>query len=183
MNQLDLQTLFRKSCDLIFPFILLEDSKQEILTSEGKKALKEGIENFNKILLFDRKNWRAYWFLGKAQQALSLHEEAFNSFLNSHRIALDQEDALRELTLECLYTSRFKEAVYYCNTAIEFSPEDVSLWENMSVVHLFNCNLSEAEKWANKTLNSQISQNVLKIIQEVKDGKKILPISIAELDL
>lgn len=160
------------------PYIRLEDSEQGDL-AVGKSALDEGIKGLEIVLQENPDNWSARWMLGKAKQALGLHEESYVAFLTAHRNVLTNQNVMRELALECLQTKRFKNAVYYCHVAMEFDPEDYSLWPNMAVAQLFNGNVDDAEIWAKKSLDKipgdEPALNVLKIIDEIKKGIRGIP--------
>ena len=182
MNKEEIRSVYKKSSDLIIPHIKLENSQNEIVqTSKEEKVriLKEGIAGMETVIKHSPSNWPARWLIGKAKQSLELHEEAYQSFLAAHRIILTDQDVMRELALECLHTKRFKEAIYYCNSAIEFNAEDFTLWANMAISQLFNENIELAEKWAKKTLEKipkdEPSINIMKIINEIKEGKRTIP--------
>jgi tetratricopeptide (TPR) repeat protein len=179
------KAVYQSSCDKLMPYLHLEGKDQiDPRSEEGKTAMIEGIRGLEVVLTSYPKNWPALWMLGKAQQALELHEEAYNSFLASHRLVLTNQDIMRELALECLHTKRFSQAVHYCHVAVEFAPEDYTLWPNMAVADMFNGNIDRAEKWANKALEKipgdMPSLNVLKIIAEFREGRRSLPTDFAE---
>lgn len=154
-------------------------------SEEGKEALRVGMEGLETVLRYNPSNWPAYWMLGKAQQAQNRHEEAYQSFRLSHRNVLTNHDVLRELGLECLHTKRFSEAVHFCHVAIEFDPDDATLWPNMAVAKLFNSNLEEAEQWAKKAIAKMPddipANTVLRLIGEIKAGKRSIPTDFDKL--
>ena len=181
MNTNELKALYTKSCNLISPYVHLEG---EVLqrnpdSEDGKRDLKEGIDGLKFVIEESETNWAAQWFLGKAYQCMSDHENSYQSFLMAYRHNLTHQDILRELALECLLTDRFNEAAYYCNVAIEFDPDDHTLWSNMSVAQLFNKKLEKAESWANKTLakipEDKPALEVLKYVNGVKLGTMTIP--------
>lgn len=180
MNSNEINELYLKSCDIIIPYIRLEGHRSEQVDFSNKEEiLNKGLEGLETVLKFSPSNWSARWMIGKIKQALGLHEEAYSEFLVAHRGVLTNENVMRELALECLYTKRFKQAVHYCYVAIEFAPDDCSLFANMAVSQLFNGNLIEAESWAKKSLekipNDPPSNNILKIIEDVKKGNRLIP--------
>lgn len=180
MNLNEINELYKKSCDIILPYIRLEGRKSEQVDfAKKEEILKEGLEGLETVLKFNPSNWSARWMIGKIKQVLGLHEEAYNAFLIAHRGVLTNENVMRELALECLQTKRFKQAVHYCHVAIEFAPDDYSLFANMAVSQLFNGNLIEAESWAKKSLekipNDPPSNNILKIIEDIKKGNRPIP--------
>jgi tetratricopeptide (TPR) repeat protein len=128
----------------------------------------------------------AWWMLGKAYQALGDHEQAFQCFLSAHKHVLTDQNVLRELALECLHTKRFDQAAYYCNAAMEFDLNDYTLWPNMAVARMMQGRLDEAEGLAKRALEKlpedEPAKNVLKIIGEVREGKRPLPEDFAALE-
>ena len=187
MNNDELNALYRKSCDMVMPYLKLEGAKQlDANTEEASETLKQGLRGLQTIVCENPNNWSAYWMIGKIYQVRGNHEEAYQSFLKSHRGVLTQQDVMRELGLECLHTKRFSQAVHYCHAAIEFAPDDYSLWPNMATSQLFNQNLVEAEKWAKKSLekipDDEPAKNVMKMVEEIKDGKREFPTDFAALE-
>jgi tetratricopeptide (TPR) repeat protein len=180
LNANELNALYTTSCDAIMPYLRLEGAEQcDVDSEQGKESLRKGIEGLQTVLRFSPASWNAGWMLGKAQQALQQHEQAYQSFLTAHRNILTNQNVMRELALECLQTKRFTQAVHYCHVAMEFDPEDYSLWPNMAVAQLFNGKLDEAEQWANKALakipGDEPATTVLAIVADVRAGKRSIP--------
>ena len=180
----ELKQLYQESCDLIRPYLFLEgelgeSSQKDLNSTEALAELNKGIEGLKKVIKEAEYNWAAQWFLGKALQVLNDHENAHKAFLDAYHNNLEHEAIIRELALECLLTDRFKDAAYYCNVASEFSPEDYTLWSNISVAQLFNNNLEKAEEWAKKTLvkipDDKPATEVLKYVNGIRDGTMTLP--------
>ena len=197
MNADELDTLFKISCNLLLPYLQIEGGdKGDPGLSE--LSLKKGIEGLNLVLKAYPSNWNVRWMLGKAKQAQGLHEEAYSEFYIAHmdfkrsifdgptELPVPTIDVMRELSLECLRTNRIKEAVYYCQMAIEFDPEDNSLWSNMAIAHLLNGNLKVAETWAAKSSKASPTDvptaNIMKIIEDVKSGKREMPTNFSALE-
>lgn len=187
MNVEEINAIYQASCDKIIPYIRLEDSNQgDPNSEEGKASLIEGIKGFETVISFSPANWSAHWMIGKAQQALQQHESAYNAFLKAYRNSLTDENVMRELAIECLQTKRFQQAVHYCYVAMEFALEDYTLWPNMAVAQMFNGNLEESESWAKKSLvrlpGDVVATNVLRIIAEIRDGKRPQPNDFSALE-
>lgn len=184
---MDINDIYRQSCDLILPYIHLEGPLQSVADpAMAEENLRKGIEGFNSIISENPNNWVAHWMIGKAYQALDENEKSYQEFLLAHQIKLSEPNVLRELALQCLRTKRFGEAVYYCQGAQEFDPEDYTLWANMAVAKMFQLKFVEAEQWANKCLRKipedQPSLQVLKIIREVNAGTRTAPTDFDELE-
>jgi len=132
-------------------------------------------------------NWAARWILGKTLQALGKQEEAYQSFLRAHTTIVSCKSSkesinpsvLRELALECLHTKRFDLAVYYCQAALEFAPDDYTLLPNLATAKLFQGKIDDAERYAKKTLeklpDDLPAKNVLRVIAQVRNGTIPIP--------
>lgn len=169
------------------PYIRLEGCEQQNPNSEqGKEAMQRGIEGLKTVLLHQPQSWPSLWMLGKAEQARGNHEESYNYFLQAHKTVLTEQNVLRELALECLHTKRFDQAAYYCQAAMEFDLNDYTLWTNMGLARLFQGKLDEAETWATKALeklpDDEPAKSLLKIVGEVRAGKRPLPTDFETLE-
>ena len=190
MNDSDRNALYLASCDAMMPYLRLEGEGDEVKkdpsSEEGQQVLNASILGLQTVLEHNPQNWAARWMLGKAQQALQLHEAAYESFLKAHRNIRTNEDVMRELALECLQTKRFSQAVHFCHVAIEFEPDDFTLWSNMAMSQLFNKNIDNAETWAKKTLekipDDEPASVVLKLIKEIRDGTREIPTDFSDLE-
>lgn len=186
MTSQEINDLYLKSYDLVFPYLNLEGhEKLDHNNEQGKESLKQGIEGFNLLLEHSPKNWAALWILGKIYQVMGDHEKSYKALLRSHHNILSEQNVMRELALECLYTKRFSDAVYYLNTAIKFDSEDTTLWSNMAICQLFNNNLKEARNWANKTLDKiedSVATKVLFFLQEIESNKRSIPTDFGILE-
>lgn len=187
MDNTEINALYLESCDVVMPFLRLEGPHQQRdpNSEEGRESLRKGMDGLATVLSHSPSNWAARWMLGKAQQALNQHEEAYQSFLAAHRSVLTKHDVLRELGLECLQTKRFSQAVHFCHVAIEFDLDDTTLWPNMAVAQLFNGRLDEAEHWAKKALaklpDDIPATTVLRIVGEVRAGTRGIPTDFNKL--
>jgi len=182
MNVDAINELYKKSCDLIVPYIRLEGNPKDAVKNDPAtawQALREGIKGLEEVVAFNNQNWAALWMIGKAYQALDENEKSYESFLAAHRVALTEGNILRELALQCLKTKRYDNAAYYCAGAQEFDPNDYTLWANMAVAKMFLNKLDEATDWANRCLaklpEDGPSLTVLRLIKEIKEGTRQLP--------
>lgn len=161
-------------------FIHLEgnSNQSDLNLPENRALLQTAMDGLNSIIEANPDNWAAKWMLGKSLQALSLHEEAYVLFLKAHRSNLTNQTILRELAFECLCTKRYSQAVYYCNSAIEFDIDDYSLWPNMAVALLFDGKLKEARKWIDKSVGKIPDTSTMRVaewISEIEVGKCEIP--------
>lgn len=167
-----LNKIYQDSFTLVMPYLILEGQQRKKLDEAEMKRGMDGLF----LVLAHANSWPTHWVLGKCYQALGKHEESYQHFLASHQSALDEQDVMRELCLECLRTKRLNEAAYYAKAAHEFAPDDFSLWSNMAACYLFTNQLDEAEKWAEKTLekiDDPSAANILKIAKMVREGGEI----------
>jgi len=180
--------VYRQCCDLVLPYLQLEDGPEKKLADQSLAVqnLRKGIEGFREIIKDNPQSWVSFWMMGKAHQALGEDEESYQAFLAAHKIKYVEANVMRELALECLRTKRYDLAVYYCQSAQEFDPDDHTLLANMAVARLFQNKLEEAENWANKCLkklpNDEPSLNVLKLVKEIRSGTRTLPIDFNSLE-
>lgn len=168
------------------PYLRLEGAKQnDPHSDDGKEAMRKGMQGLETVLQHHPENWSARWMLGKAQQAQNKHEEAYQSFRAAHKNVLSNRDVLRELSLECLHTKRFSEAVHYCHVAMEFDPDDSTLLPNMAVAKLFSGNVEDAERWAKKAIakipDDVPARAVMQLVNEIRAGKRNIPTDFNKL--
>lgn len=187
MTDDELNDLYVKNFNLVLPYLNLEGhtNKLDDTSEEGQNILKQGLDGFNLLLQHVPTNWSVLWLLGKIHQSLREHEKSYESFLNAHRNVLTEQNIMRELALECLYTKRFSQAVYYCDAAMKFDFEDLTLWSNMAICQLMNANIDEAEKWAKKTLNKnkdELASKVLLFVEEIRLNKRSIPDDFKKLE-
>lgn len=168
---------------MIFPSIWLEGRPDR---PPDPKALNDGIELLESVIEYCPQSWPSYWMKGKAHQALGDHHTAYESFKKAHRIQI-QPEVLRELCRECLYLDKYQEALYYSTTALKFAPDDPTLEANVACTSLMVGKLDEAELWANKALTKlpgdEPAHNILKIIAQIRQGKRQVPKSFVELEV
>ncbi|RTK96320.1 MAG: tetratricopeptide repeat protein [Neisseriaceae bacterium] len=153
--------LFLKSCNLLFPYL---SKKENIDLTMMEKDLLESMNGFKSIIeKFPKSGLTAdcHWMIGKIFDLKNNNEESYNSFILAKNIYAKLfiakkissrvfSDSMREISLQCLKTKRYDEAVYFANTALEFSPKDYTLLSNLSVTKLFQGRLDEAKKIAIK---------------------------------
>ena len=185
----DQDSIYKKSCDLVLPYIRI-DGKSEYEDKydpdKAESCLNEAIKGFEEVINLDPENWSAFWFLGKSYQALKQDQKSYECFKTAHSLNLTHQDVMRELALQCLRTKRYDSAVYYCQAALEFSPKDFTLISNLAVSKMFQGQLEQATEIAEKCLsllpNDEPSLEVLRIIKDIKDGKRNIPNDFDELE-
>ncbi|MEI8269787.1 MAG: tetratricopeptide repeat protein [bacterium] len=176
--------VFLKSCRLLVPYL---SKKENIDLADMEKDLTESMKGFKSIIKnFPKSAMTAdcHWMIGKILDLRNKHEESYNSFILSKNIYSKLfvakkissrvfSDSMREISLQCLKTKRYDEAVYFANTALEFSPKDYTLLSNLSVTKLFQGRLDEAKKIAikcqKKLPDDFPSKTVLFAVKQIKN--------------
>lgn len=169
-----IEQIFKNSCTLALPYINFDGRQNEHNPEELYKSLTLAIEGFYKVIAENPTNWSSFWFIGKCYQALNDNEKAYTAFLEAHTLNRTDVNVLRELSIECLCTDRADDAVYYCQAAIEFAPDDYTLIANMATARFFQKRIDEAILLANKCLeklpDDLPTKNLLGIIELVQNG-------------
>lgn len=194
MTNKEIQTLYKKSFDAAMPYIKL-DGESAKNPFEALDVLKESIQGLSTITEYNPSNWSSLWMIGKIHQAIKEHEKSYESLFKAYRAIMRvgegceptlHADIMRELGVECLYTGRFKDAVYYCNLAVEYDMKDYTLWSNVAIAKVFVGDLDAAENWANRALEKmpedKPAQSTLRIIKEIREGTRSIPTNFEQLE-
>jgi Flp pilus assembly protein TadD len=132
------------------------------------------------------RSWPAHWLIGKGCQALDDHPRACEAFRKANQLCGDNADVPRELCLECLQLGHFQEAVEVARQAVRIERSDPGLRANLALALLLVGDLDEAlnqaEQASARNPKDEINRNLLGIIQEVKDGRRPKPRTLAELE-
>lgn len=174
--------LYQKAWEILKDQMILEESvdKEPIRPEPDLKKLEEGIRLLEEVISINPENWSAYWAMGKAYQTMGDKQKQYDAFKKAQQIARKHpdesySDAIRELVLSCLELEKIKEAIYYGKQAIEFSPDDFTLWSNFSICLLLDGQLDNAENYANKALGAcaddGVAKNVLAVVKKIRNGE------------
>ena len=179
--------VFLKSCDLLFPYL----GSENLNVSNMEEDLIQSMKGFDSIIkAFPKHSIVAscHWMIGKIFDLQNKNERSYQSFILSKNLysklfvakkikSSTLSDAMREISLQCIKTKRFDEAVYFANAALEFSPKDYTLISNLSVAKLFQGRIEEAKKLAVKCQKKMPddfpSKTVLFAVKQIKKGSKI----------
>jgi tetratricopeptide (TPR) repeat protein len=177
--------VYRRGNDLLGKYIDLQD--QETTRSEKREAeLEEGIRLLQRAVAILPASWPAHWLIGKGHQALGDHERAYEAFRQAARLTPENADVARELCLTCLHLGRHAEAVTAARLAMQLKRSDPGLQANLALALLLAGDMDEAldqaEQAAARTPEDEINRNLLAIIQEVKDGRRRQPTTLAEVE-
>lgn len=167
-----------KGMQLIEPYVILL-GKSPRSDKNKETRLLEGIRYLDAVTQINPDNFGAFWFKGKAYQALNQHEQAYQAFEKSFDLNKQNPDVARELMLECLDLGKGQRAVEVALHALSQDKKDTGLIANLALAYLFNADLDLASKTIGKAIalapSDQINQNVKKIIDEVISGKRPQP--------
>lgn len=173
---------FEKGSSLIKPFMQLhgKDVKQA-----DKELIGEGISYLNAVTQINNRNWAAYWIKGKAFQALGDSNNAYLEFKKSFSIEKENPNVARELMIECLRLGKASEGVEVALHAQGISPTDSGLNANVGLAYLIKGDLDNAIKYTKEAIrldeSDKINRNLLRMIENVKSGKRPQPMKYDDL--
>ncbi len=177
--------VYRRGSDLLGKLIDLQDQEPE--PSEGREAeIREGIRLLQRAVAILPASWPAHWLIGKGHQALDDQQRAYAAFRQAARLTQKNADVARELCLTCLHLGRHAEAVTVARLAMQITRSDPGLQANLALALLLAGDMDEAldqaEQAAARSPEDGINRNLLVIIQEVKDGRRRQPTTLAEVE-
>lgn len=151
--------LYKRGSDLIAPYLLLS----------GRRP----------------KTGSALWVQGKAFQSLNDHAQAYARFKRAYAIQSENPDVGRELMLECLQTQRMNEGVEVARATSSRTPRDAGLRANLGLALLMAGRIEEAADATAAALqlssSDPITRDLLRVIQEVRAGKRAKPRRLADI--
>ena len=175
---------YRKGVDLITPHMRLA-GRNPNLSAQALADLREGIRYLDMVLNVASNNWAAWWVRGKAEQALTNHESAYESFHSSYIINSQNRDVGRELVLECLETGRASEAVQVAEAICEREPKNAGLLANLALAYLIDGQVEKAMRSAEAALQSDTSDPITKCVKiriaDVQAGRLSQPSCLSDL--
>ena len=172
LNEENHDIYFKKASDLIFPQIQLHDRKVNSSLNK-EKDLREGIRYLDAVIKINPNNFAAFWFKGKAYQALEDSENAYIQFKEAFKLKSDNPDVARELMIECLNLGKNKEGVEVALHALNLSKENAGLLGNLSLAYLMNKELNLAKETIEKAIvidpkdkiNISLKKNIIELIE------------------
>ena len=131
-----------------------------------------------------RADWRAFWFLGKAYEALG-HKNTSNwNFRAAFELHPRDPNVAREYGISCVELGLGPEAVRAAEEAVALSPNEAGLYANLALAYLIASLDHQALVAINKALDmdrkDQTSQNVKEYVDDVLAGRKPRPRSGAD---
>jgi tetratricopeptide (TPR) repeat protein len=145
----------------------------------ARRRLRKGIQLFTDALKINPNGWPSMWGIGKLYQRLGDQAAALKWFTEAHRIKPDQPDVLREAGLAALDIGAKEEALKLCFAAVRAAPDDLGLQSNLALAYLLVADDEHAEECTRVAVSrapeDTISQAVLKLVLDVRQGKRRRP--------
>lgn len=174
---------YEKGISLIRAYIKVSESEPK-LADRQRAELVDGIGYLKAVTNYNPKNWGAFFFLGKAYQAIEDHKSANHSFESAYLIQSMNPDVLREYALSFVELGDGLRAIDITKNAIQLSPNDAGLQANLALAYLIANKNQDALRAVNKALEmkpgDQVSCAVKKLVDDVLVGKKPQPKSGAD---
>ncbi len=177
-NDSEHDAIYHRGTNLISPHV--NTSERIPKQTEATKAeLREGIAYLGAVTAYNPRNWAAFWFSGKASQALGDDAGANASFKAAYELQPNNPDVVREYALSCIERGFGTEAVQATKHAIALSPRDAGLYANLALAHLISNQNREALTAIRAALdinpNDRISLRVKDIVRDVSAGRRPQP--------
>jgi Tfp pilus assembly protein PilF len=134
----------------------------------------------------DASSFATWLFLGKIHQTLGDHSASQRAFERAVALGPDRVDGLREYVSSCLDIGAAAKALPFAERACSLQPGDGGLRANLAVVQLFAGKLADAMRTVEEALradpNDKVTIALGRVIREVKEGRRKLPRTLAELE-
>jgi Flp pilus assembly protein TadD len=177
--------VYQKGCGLVKKHMNLHD-REPAPSPATESEVREGIRLLQRAVTIEPSSWPAWWMIGKGHQALDDHPSAYNAFRQATRLCKQNADVPRELCLECLRLGKFAEAVEVARLAVRIKRPDPGLQANLALALLLAGDVDEAldqaEQAVARSPKDEINRCLLAVIQEVKDGRRRQPKTLAEVE-
>jgi len=168
----------------IKPHIFL-DNKVPAKTKQTTHDIQKGIACLNAVVNYNPANWNALWIIGKGYQALGDDLKAYSNFKCAYELEKGNPNVAREYGQSCLRLGHGAEVVSLCIAAMEAAPNDAGLHANLALAYLISGEISFAKRAILYALqmkpDDKVSLSVQRLINDVADGKRAQPKSLAEL--
>ncbi|MCW1912182.1 tetratricopeptide repeat protein [Luteolibacter sp. GHJ8] len=177
--------VFKRATDLISPLTKMH-GRQDSFPEGRRQSLFSGIADLHAVTAYNPQNWAAFWFKGKAYQALGNKDAAKREFQASFALEKQNPDVAREYGISCSELGLVDEAVLAAKHALELKPEDAGLKANLALALLLAGKISDAKETIAESLKASpydpISKSVERVIGEVISGKRKQPRFVADLE-
>jgi tetratricopeptide (TPR) repeat protein len=170
---------FKEGSGLVSPHLITAGRVLKPATAADRADLKKGIDRLKRVVALNPRNWSAYWFMGKAQEALGEARAAYEALKRSGAIHPYHPDVAREECVALLNLGRASEGLSVARRAVKYNPEDPGLRANLALAELLDGDVAAAESDAVKAQaaapDDAVTRSLLKVINEVKAGKRQRP--------
>jgi tetratricopeptide (TPR) repeat protein len=175
-----------KAVELVQPYLIYANASPKCPEAEeDRRTISEGVFYLKQAAQLNSLNWRAHWYLGKVLQALSDFDGAYKSFKAAYELEPEDPNVCRELMKTCLDLGKTNEGVVIAHTVVDANPNDPEWLANLSLSLLLDTQLDEAREVAMAARKADpadvIPENLLKIISEVRSGKREQPRKFSDL--
>ncbi len=116
----------------------------EVRLLEGKYS--EALANFERVLVLDDRNDRAYRGLAKVYAATGLPDKAEETWQKAVELRPNSADAHTQLGLFALYRGNYAKAVVELRQALRLAPENTKCMSNLGAALLYAGSLDESRK-------------------------------------
>lgn len=161
------------------------DEKDARLRAGSEEAIRQAIDDLERLAPQHPQSWRIPFFVGKGWQALSDFEQAYRAFRRAFELEHETESVLRELAGTCLELGNGQEAVIVAQKAAALSPDNPATLGNLACAYLISGRIAEAITTINAALKLQpddtVNLRLLAVIQEVAKGGRPQPVRIGDL--
>jgi tetratricopeptide (TPR) repeat protein len=176
----------KEASDLVMPYCRLTDGREKPSnTPKVQTDLQRGIALYKAVVTYAPSNWSAYWFMGKAYQALREPTAACEAFGTAYSIQKENVDIAREFMFECLEIGRTSEGVAAAEHAVSLKPRDAGLLANLALAYTIAGRTSEALSKVEESLSidptDKITVNLKRVIREIIEGKRPQPKKLSDL--
>lgn len=177
--------LFKRGTDLISPLMKIH-GRESKLSIGRREPLLSAIADLQAVTVYNPGNWAAFWFKGKAYQALGNKDAANREFKAAFALERQNPDVAREYGISCLDLGLGAEAVLSATHASGLVPDDAGLKANLALALLLAGRNGEAKEAIDESLSASpddpISKSVHRLIDEVLSGKRKQPRFMADLE-
>ena len=179
------ESLYEEATRLVSPFIEIADRPLPSSTDkEREAALVRGIEMFETVLETNPDAWGAWWHLGKAHQARGDAQASYDAFARSYELEKGNPNVAREFMLQCLELGLVEKGLEAAEHAVSLAPDNDGHISNLALALLFAERHKEAlkvAKRARRIAKDPITDNLIRVIKEVKKGRRPQPKRFSDL--
>jgi tetratricopeptide (TPR) repeat protein len=172
----DLESNFKEATARLQPYLVLTDrAAANARTGVGKAEIAGALALLEKVTAARPDHWPAFWFIGKAHQALREHPASYEAFKQSFALKPLHPDVAREFVIEAICVNATSEAVTAARGVATSNASNAGLRANLGLALLANGQLAEAYNVTKEALamdpNDRITKGLLAEIVEVQRGR------------